>query len=82
MASVVKLKGNEGDLTSASNVDYATLVRVNNTGVAAPIVHRDANGVVGNVTLQANEIIYIKKQGADTLEGGAAFKVVKVAFTN
>jgi len=79
---VIQLLGNEGDLTAASNVNYATLVRVHNTGVAAPLVHRNTTGVVGNVTLQANEIIYIKKNGADELEGGAQFKVVKVGFNN
>lgn len=79
---VLRLLGSEGDLTSASNVNYASLVRVNNTGSAAVVTHRDDSGVVGTVTLQANEIVYIRKQASDTLEGGAAFKVVKVAFSN
>jgi hypothetical protein len=81
MASSVQLLGSESDLTAATDVGKATLVRVFNTGSAAVLTQRSAEeDVVGTVTLNANEIIYLRKLPAETLEGGASFKVTKVAY--
>jgi len=80
---IVKLLGSETDLTSATNVGLATVVRVNNTGSAAVLTRRDSTGaLIGDVTIAANEIIYLEKEASDTLEGGADFLVVKVAYSN
>jgi hypothetical protein len=80
---IVKLLGSETDLTTATNVGLATVVRVNNTGSAAVITRKDSTGVtIGTVTISANEIVYLEKEASDTLEGGVAFKVVKVAYAN
>jgi len=80
---IVKVLASETDLTSATNVDLASVVRVNNTGSAAELTRKTSGGViVGTVTIAANEVIYLEKESSDTLEGGAAFKVVKVAYSN
>jgi hypothetical protein len=80
---IVKLLSSEGDLTSASTVGLATVVRVNNTGAAATLTRKDSTGaLIGDVTIAANEIIYLEKEASDTLEGGSDFLVVKVAYSN
>ena len=83
MASVIRLLGSESNLTSATNVGLAKLVRVHNTSTAGAVTQKNAGGTtLGTVTLAANEIAYIAKTSTDTLEGGAAFKVVSVGFAN
>ena len=80
---IVKLLGSETDLTAATNVGLATVVRVLNTGSAATVTRKDSGGAtIGTITIAANEIVYLEKEASDTLEGGVAFKVVKVAYAN
>lgn len=80
---IVKVLASETDLTSATNVDLASVVRVNNTGSAAELTRKNSSDVIiGTVTIAANEVIYLEKESSDTLEGGAEFKVVKVAYSN
>jgi hypothetical protein len=79
---LIKLLGSETDLTSATNVGSATVVRILNTGSAATVTRKDSGGTtIGTVTLAANEVAYFEKEPSDTLEGGAAFKAVKVAYS-
>lgn len=79
---LIKVLGSQIDLTSATNVDTATVVRVLNTGSAALVTRKDSGGTtIGTVTLAANEIAYLEKEPTDTLEGGVAFKVVKIAYS-
>ena len=80
---IVKVLASETDLTAATNVNLASVVRVNNTGSAAELTRKDSGGnLIGTVTIAANEVIYLEKESSDTLEGGAAFKAVKVAYSN
>lgn len=80
---IVKLLGSETDLTSAINVGLATVVRVNNTGAAATLTRKDSTGaLIADVTIAADEIIYLEKEASDTLEGGSDFLVVKVSYSN
>jgi hypothetical protein len=80
---LIKLLASETTLTSATNVSTATVVRVHNTGSAAVVTRKDSEGVtIGTVTLAENEVVYFEKEPSDTLEGGAGFKVVKVAYAN
>jgi hypothetical protein len=79
----IKLLDQETTLTSATNLANATLVRVYNTGSAATVTHKNSSGsTIGTVTLAAGEIVLLQKAATDTLEGGSAFKSVKVAFAN
>jgi hypothetical protein len=79
---IVKLLGSETDLTVATNVGLATVVRVLNTGSAAIVTRKDsAETIIGTVTIAAGEIVYLEKDSSDTLEGGVSFKVVKIAYT-
>lgn len=82
MADSVELLGSETDLTSATSVGNATLVRVYNSGAAGLVTLKDGSTVVGTVTLKQYECLNLQKAPAHTLEGGAAFKAVKIAFTN
>ena len=58
MAQVVKLLGSEGNLSSASNVGFAKLVRVlNNKTSVQVITQKNAGGTtLATVTLAAGEI--------------------------
>tara|TARA_B100001939_G_scaffold345514_1_gene362266 strand:- start:1991 stop:2236 length:246 start_codon:yes stop_codon:yes gene_type:complete len=78
----LKLNGSEGDLTSASSVSLARLVRVYNSGGSDLLLtQKNSSGTtIGTVTVKTKEVVFIKKEGLDTLEGGAALKVVNINF--
>jgi hypothetical protein len=81
MSSNVQILNQESTLTAATNVQFATLVRILNSGTAALVTQKTSEGdVLASFTMNANEIIYLRKVGTDTLEGGAAFKVNKVSY--
>lgn len=80
---IIKVLAAETTLTSATNVSTATVVRVLNTRTAAVVTRKDSTGAtIGSFTMAANEVAYVEKEPTDTLEGGAAFKAVKVAYSN
>lgn len=79
---LIKVLAAETTLTSATNVSTATVVRVINTSTAAVVTRKDVDGnIIGSFTMAANEVAYVEKEPTDTLEGGAAFKAVKVAYS-
>ena len=79
----LKVLAAETTLTAATNVNTATVVRVINTSTAAVVTRKDSAGAtIGSFTMAANEVAYVEKDATDTLEGGAAFKAVKVAYSN
>jgi|TARA_R110000851_G_scaffold1359_3_gene5000 hypothetical protein len=82
--SVIRLLGSEGNLSSASNVGFAKLVRVlNNKTSVQVITHKNAGGTtLATVTLAAGESAMIAKSGSDTLTGAATSLAVSVGFAN
>lgn len=79
----LKVLAAETTLTAATNVSLATVVRIINTSSAALVTRKDSDGAtIGSFTMGANEIAFVEKEPTDTLEGGAAFKAVKVAYSN
>ena len=83
---LIKVLAAEGDLSSASNVDSASVVRLYNGHSAALVITRKDSGgtTIGSFTLGTLQSIVIEKDFTDTLEAasnGATCKVVKVAFT-
>jgi len=81
--ATVKLKGSEGNLASASNVNFATVVRVvNNKTSVQVITHKNAAGaVLGTFTMTAGSVELVEKVSTDTLLGAATSLAVKVAYT-
>jgi hypothetical protein len=82
---LVKLLGTETTLTSATDVGKATVVRVYNSSTAATVTLKNnavTPATLGTITLAQGEVVFIEKDPTDTLEGGAAFKAVKVAYKN
>ena len=76
----IKLMGSQTDLTSATSVGNASLVRVyNGTNAAIVMTQKDGSTVVGTMSVGAGAVELIIKQPAHTLEGGAGLKVVHVA---
>jgi len=81
---VLRLQAPEINLSSASNVSFAKLVRVHNNKTSVQIItHTDKDGqVLGTVTLAGNEIAYIQKAPEDKLLGVATSLAVSIAFAN
>lgn len=78
----IKPISTETTLTSATTVDSATLVRLLNTSTATLITIKEGLATVATFTIAASEVVLVEKDAAQTLEGGAAIKAVKVAFSN
>ena len=80
---LIKVLGSETNLASATNVGLASVVRIFNTDSPALVTRKDSGGTtIGTVTIATGEVAYLEKEPSDTLEGGAAFKVVKIAYAN
>ena len=83
---VIKVLAAESDLTAASNVGNATLVRLYNGHSAVSVITRKDSGgnVIGSATVLNGAVEVFEKNATDTLTasaGGASDKVVKIAFT-
>lgn len=82
MASTYKLLGSQTDLTAATTVGNAKVVRVLATS-AGTVTQKAAGGAtIGTIQMLANTEIVLEKAVSDTFEGGAGFKVVGLAHTN
>ena len=80
----LRLLGSEGNLTSATNLSLAKVVRVYNSGASDLVVTQKASGgsTLATVTVKTKDVVFIVKAADDTLEGGAALKVVSIAFAD
>ena len=82
---LIKLLAVEGDLSSASNVDGAKVVRLfNNHSTNVVITQKTAGGAtIGTFTADNGKVVFIEKAPTDTLQSGSngsAIKVVKIAY--
>ena len=82
---LIKVLAAEGSLSSASNVDKATVVRLFNTHSAALLITRKTAGgaTIGSLTADNGKVIYLEKDPTDTLtaaSNGGSVKVVKIAY--
>ena len=83
---VFKVLAADADLSSASNVTLATLVRVYNGHSAVSVITRKDSGgnTIGSATVLNGTVEVFEKDATDTLTasaGGASVKVVKIGFT-
>ena len=75
-------------VANSTNVGNAKLVRIyNSSGSANVITVIDPTGTnelsgVGSMTVHTNHVEFIEKQPNYTIHGSAAFKAVKVGFTD
>ena len=82
---LIKVLAAEGDLSSASNVDSASVVRLYNGHSAALVITRKDSGgtTIGSFTLGTLQSIVIEKDFTDTLtaaSNGGSVKVVKLSL--
>lgn len=78
---IIKLLGSEVALSTATTLSGAQLVRVfNDTAGAVLITVALEATTTGTVTVKAGEVIFVRKQSAETIAAGAAVKAVTVAF--
>jgi len=76
----IKLMAAQGDLSSATALGNATLVRVyNSTAGDLVMTQKTGSTVIGTMTIPSKAIELISKMPADTLEGGAGLKAVSIA---
>ena len=79
---IVKVLAAETDLTSATNVSLATVVRlVNDQGSTDVVTRKTSTGTtIGSFTLTANSVTFVEKDATDTLEGGGSILAAKVSY--
>jgi len=76
----IKLLGSQGNLTTATSLEYATLVRVYNSGDADLLLtQKEGATIIGTMTIPSKGIELIRKMPSETLEGGALLLVVSIA---
>lgn len=76
----IKLQGSQGNLATATNMSFATLVRVYNSGAGDLVLtQKEGAVVIGTMTIPSKGIELIRKMPSETLEGGAALLAVSVA---
>ena len=84
---LIKVLAAERDLTSAGNVDTATVVRLYNSHSAALVITRtdSSDATIGSLTVKNGDTVVLEKEPTDKLSAasnGDKVKVVKVAFRN
>lgn len=79
----IKLLASETDLTAATDVGSASVVRLHNTTAGALLMTQKnaLAATVGTMTLTAGEVVYVQKATTDTLEGGVGISAVSVAYS-
>ena len=83
---LIKVLAAEGNLSSASNVDKATVVRLLNNHSAALLITRKTAGgaTIGSLTADNGKVVYLEKDPTDTLtaaSNGGSVEVVKIAYS-
>ena len=84
---LIKVLAAEGNLSSASNVSTATVVRLfNNHSAAIAITRKNSGGTtIGSLTVKTKESVLLEKDSTDTLtasSNGASVLVAKIAYGN
>ena len=84
---LTKVLAAEGDLSSPSNVDKATVVRLYNSHTAAIVITRkdSAGTTIGRFSAVNGQVIFVEKDPTDTLtaaSNGGSILVAKVAYAN
>ena len=79
----MKILTAETDLTSATNISKAPVVRVYNSDSSAITLTRKSNAgtTIGTYSVPPSKVIYCQKFYTDTLEGGAALKATGVGYS-
>lgn len=80
----MKVLSAETNLSSATNVSSASVVRIfNSDSSAATVTKKDSGGsTIGSFTMSAGEVVYSEKDYTDTLEGGSGLKVSKIGYSH
>ena len=84
---LIKLLAAEADLTSASNVGNATVVRLFNSHTAEIVITRtdSSDSAIGSITVNTKESVILEKDPTDKLSAasqGSAQLVTKIAYAN
>ena len=79
----MKILTAETNLTSATNISNAPVVRIYNSDSSAITLTRKSNAgtTIGSYSVPSGQVIYCQKFYTDTLEGGAALKATGVGYS-
>jgi hypothetical protein len=78
---ILKPQGTEVSLASNTTVANSTLVRVVNTGAAAPLTFAAGGVTYANLTVSNTQYVVVQKAATDTLQGSNMLGV-PVAWKN
>ena len=84
---LIKVLAAEGNLSSPSNVNTATVVRLYNSHSAAVVITRkDSVGTtIGSFSAVNGEVVFVEKDSTDTLTAASnesSILVSKIAYAN
>jgi hypothetical protein len=84
---LIKVLAAEGNLSSPSNVNKATVVRLYNSHSAEVVITRkDSDGTtIGSFSAVNGEVVFVEKDSTDTLTAASnqsSILVSKIAYSN
>jgi|LWDU01.1.fsa_nt_gi hypothetical protein len=88
MTNVLSILGEEGDLTTATTVDAAKVVRLLTTTTTVKILIKRDSVTIGSFTcghVTGGTVTYITKEKDDVIEavsGGSTMLVTKIAYSH
>jgi len=80
MPSIIKVKGSAVDVTTASTVSSATLVRCFAASAATVTVADSDTNTLGTFKMPANSVEYLEKSASDTIASSATLSCTPVAY--
>jgi len=75
-----KLLGSEVNLTGATTLSGAQLIRILGGSSDILITVKDGSNITGTMTIKSNTVEFIRKKSTETIEAASAVKAVSVAF--
>ena len=80
MPSIVKLKGSETSVTSATDLSGAKLVRVYAVNTSVVTLADASSNVIGSFTIPAGRVEYVEKASDDLISANVAVLCTSVSY--
>lgn len=76
----IKLVGQEVELTTATTLNNAQLVRILGGASDILVTVKDSATTTGTMTVKAGSEVIIRKRSSETIEAASAVKAVAIAY--
>lgn len=80
MPGIIKVKGSAVDVTTASNVSSATLVRCFAASAATVTIANSDTDTLGTFKMPAGGVEYVEKEPSDTIASSATLSCTPVSY--